>query len=221
MTTVVLDLAWDGSNAILASRTEPITPTLTGTLSAAESGADTLTSSGTALVSGSLAVAETDSDTFFAVGGNFVSGTVSAQETGDDTFAASGVGTIAGTLAASEAGADTFQASSGGYTITFAQAQLLSQIYLLHGLGSPLSVAPTSRAVAGLSQEITSLSGTVTIKTLTQESAVTTPVGTMLEELAALHGITVDLVVTPTSRAAGSISQIFTTVGSQTTVTRQ
>ena len=194
---------------------------VSGTLSAQESGNDTFAASGVVAIAGTIAASETGSDTFVSSGTVKVSGVVAASETGSDIAAFSGQIIVSGGLVSAESGADTFQASSGGYTITFAQAQLLSQIYLLHGLGSPLSVAPTSRAVAGLSQEITSLSGTVTIKTLTQESAVTTPVGTMLEELAALHGITVDLVVTPTSRTAGGISQAFTTVGSQTTVTRQ
>lgn len=220
MAFAILDLMRDGSYAILASQTEASAGT-TGTLSAQESGADSFAGSAAIAVIGNFVSTETGSDAFLAVGGNFVSGTAAASEVGSDLAAFSGQIIVSGGFATTESGEDTFQAGSGGYTITFAQAQLLSQIYLLHGLGSPLSVAPTSRAVAGLSQEITSLSGTVTVKTLAQESAVTTPVGTMLEELAALHGITVDLVVTPTSRAAGSISQIFTTVGSQTTVTRQ
>ena len=43
----------------------------------------------------------------------------------------------------------------------------------------------------------------------------------MLEELAALHGLTTQVVVTPTSRTAGSIVQAFTTTGKTTVVTRQ
>lgn len=200
MANAVLDLMRDGSNAILASQTEAIAGgAVAGTLTAAETGADTLAASGTIKISGIAA----------------------ASEAGSDLATFSGQIIVSGGFAATESGEDTFQAGSGGCTITFAQAQLLSQIYLLHGLGSPLSVAPTSRAVAGLSQEITSLSGTVTVKTLAQDPALAAPVGTMLEELAALHGLTVDLVVTPTSRTAGGISQAFTTVGSQTTITRQ
>lgn len=192
-----------------------------GTLSAQETGDDTFAASGSIAVSGTLTTAETGADTLAASGAIRISGLAAASEVGSDIAAFSGQIIVSGGFAATESGGDTFQAGSGGYTITFAQAQLLSQIYLLHGLGSPLSVAPTSRAVAGLSQEIISLSGTVTVKTLAQESALAAPVGTMLEELAALHGLTVDLVVTPTSRTAGGISQAFTTVGSQTTITRQ
>lgn len=192
-----------------------------GTLSAQETGDDVFAASGAIAVAGTLTAAETGADTLAASGAVKISGTAAASEAGSDLAAFSGQIIVSGGFAAAESGGDTFQAGSGGYTITFAQAQLLSQIYLLHGLGSPLSVAPTSRAVAGLSQEITSLSGTVTVKTLAQEPALAAPVGTMLEELAALHGLTVDLVVTPTSRTAGGISQAFTTVGSQTTITRQ
>ena len=43
----------------------------------------------------------------------------------------------------------------------------------------------------------------------------------MITELAALHGLTADLVVTGTQRTAGSIVQTISTSGTTTTVTRQ
>jgi hypothetical protein len=107
------------------------------------------------------------------------------------------------------------------YEITAAQATLLYQIYLLHGLDGPLVVGATQRAAPGLLQDIGEAGGTVTISTST---APTTPLrdpGLMIQELAALHGLTTTLSVTPTTRVAGTISQIFSTAGTTTTVTRQ
>jgi hypothetical protein len=46
-------------------------------------------------------------------------------------------------------------------------------------------------------------------------------VGSWIEALAALHGLTVPLVVSANKRSAGSISQAIAQVGSLTTVTRQ
>ena len=214
-----------------------------GTLAASEVGADSASSSGQLLVAGTLSATETGADTFTALGGNFVVGSLSASESGadsisvpgvvlvsggltasesgTDSFAAPGFVKVTGTVSASESGADTFQALAGSYSLTYAQAQLLSQIYLLHGLGSPLSVAPTSRTVAGLEQQVVSAGGEVTITTLAQDDSIAQSVGVMVEELAALHGITQPLVVTSTSRAAGAILQLFSSAGSTTTITRQ
>jgi hypothetical protein len=64
---------------------------ITGTLSAVESGADTLSAEGVARIAGELAATETGADTFSATGIVLVQGALAAVETGIDTFAASGV----------------------------------------------------------------------------------------------------------------------------------
>ena len=61
---------------------------------------------------------------------------------------------------------------------------------------------------------------TVTITTNSAPSLVG-DVGSWIEALAALHGLTVPLVVSANKRSAGSISQAIAQVGALTTVTRQ
>ncbi len=110
---------------------------------------------------------------------------------------------------------------SSSYAITAAQAKLLYEIYLLHGLESPLVVGSTSRVAGEVQQTVSETGSTVTVTTTaTPEFAVGDP-GLMIEELAALHGLTAPLVVSPTTRTAGTIQQAFSTSGSTTTVTRQ
>jgi hypothetical protein len=43
----------------------------------------------------------------------------------------------------------------------------------------------------------------------------------MIDDLAALHGLTADLTVSPTSRIAGAIQQVITASGAATVVARQ
>lgn len=107
------------------------------------------------------------------------------------------------------------------YTLTAAQAQKLHQIYLLHGLklGSPLTVGPNARSAGGVEQTLTG-SDPVTVHTTDAPIAGGLDVGLMIEELAALHGLGVDLTVTPTSRTAGSIEQSLQLQGASTVVTR-
>lgn len=107
------------------------------------------------------------------------------------------------------------------YTLTAAQAQKLHQIYLLHGLkaGSPLTVGPNARSAGGLEQTLTG-SDPVTVHTTDIPIVGGLDVGLMIEELAALHGLGVDLTVTPTSRTAGSIEQSLQLQGASTVVTR-
>jgi len=107
------------------------------------------------------------------------------------------------------------------YLITLAQAKLLFRMYLLHGLASPLVVGPTSRQAGDIEQSITAAGDAVTISTLAQPDYLDFDPGLMVEELAALHGLTVDLVVTPVTRTAGSIVQDMVLAGGVTTVTRQ
>lgn len=108
------------------------------------------------------------------------------------------------------------------YLITRAQARLLYQVWLLHGLeaGSPLTVSQTARMAGGLEQAVSESGGAVTIHTTAQPGAVGVDPGLAVEELASLHGIDVDLVVSATSRAAGSVEQGISQSGGVTTVTR-
>jgi hypothetical protein len=64
---------------------------ITGTLSAVESGADTLSAEGIVRIAGELAATETGADTLSATGIVLVQGALAAVETGIDTFAATGV----------------------------------------------------------------------------------------------------------------------------------
>jgi hypothetical protein len=106
--------------------------------------------------------------------------------------------------------------------ITRAQAQLLRRIHALHGLATaPLVVGPNARSAGDITQTISQAGQSVTISTTTADDVLLVDVGQMIEELAALHGITTPLTVTPTSRTAGAIVQSLATVGSVTTVTRQ
>lgn len=107
------------------------------------------------------------------------------------------------------------------YVITKAQALELYKVWLLHGLGSPLAVGATTRTAGAVEQTVSQSGSTVTVSTTGAPTTVVGNPGTMIEELAALHGLTADLVTTPTSRTAGSISQSFATSGATTTVTRQ
>ena len=187
-----------------------------GGMAATESGADTLASTGSVLVRGALAATEGGGDTFAAAGGVAVSGALAASETGSDTFAATGgisAPGITGSLAAQEGGSDAFAAAGAidaPVQITAAQALLLRQVWLLHGLGGFMSVTQTA-AEAG---------GTVTIETTARGDTLTGDVGTMIEELAALHGLTDPLTVTQTGRSAGAINQTISAAGSTTIVLR-
>ena len=111
------------------------------------------------------------------------------------------------------------QASS--YSVTPNQANLVYQLALLHGLvaNHPLHVSSTTRSAGPLAQTVSGLE-TVTITTSSAPSLVG-DVGSWIEALAALHGLTVPLVVSAYSRSAGPINQAITQVGSLTTVTRQ
>ena len=106
-------------------------------------------------------------------------------------------------------------------TITKAQALRLLQIHLLHGLAaSPLVVSASSRSAGAVEQLVTQSGTTVTISTTAAPSVFSGDAGALIDELAALHGLTADLIVTPTSRTAGAISQTLAQAGTTTTVTR-
>jgi len=151
-------------------------------------------------------------------------GTLAATETGSDTLSASGVVLVAGTMAATETGADTFAATGDTlfFTITGSQARRLLAIHLLHGLeiGNPLTVSATARQAGVVTQTVADAAGTVTVATTAGVSVFAGDPGLMIDELAALHGITAPLVVTASSRVAGSIVQSISTAGDVTTVSR-
>jgi hypothetical protein len=111
------------------------------------------------------------------------------------------------------------QASS--FSLTSVQANLVYQLALLHGLvaNHPLQVSSTTRSAGSLAQTVSGLE-TVTITTNSAPSLVG-DVGSWIEALAALHGLTVPLVVSANKRSAGLINQAITQVGALTTVTRQ
>lgn len=107
------------------------------------------------------------------------------------------------------------------YVITAAQARRLMEIHLLHGLGvSPLVVGSASREAGVVQQTVTQAGATVTVVKTAGVNTFAGDPGTMIDELAALHGLTADLIVTPTSRTAGALSQTLAQSGTTTTVTR-
>ena len=113
------------------------------------------------------------------------------------------------------------QQLSSTYPITLEQVRLLYSIYRLHGLAEPLNTSPTSREVASLLQSVSSAGASTVVETSSLPSDVPADPGLLIEELAALHGLTTPLTVTTTSRTAGTIVQSFSAVGSSITVTRQ
>lgn len=85
-----------------------------GALSASESGADTAALAGDVLVKGALAASESGNDSASFIGEGFVptaTGTLAASESGSDTASIAGKVYIAGTLSAVEGGLDGFAAS--------------------------------------------------------------------------------------------------------------
>ncbi len=94
----------------------PPSKTLAAILAARESGNDVVAISivtQTQSITGSLTAQETGLDQFQALGSGGIFGTMAAQETGLDQFQALGSGGIFGTMAAQEAGADTFSGAGG------------------------------------------------------------------------------------------------------------
>lgn len=196
----------------------------TGRLRATESGQDTFLSAGDVPIAGVASALESRDQTAIA-GKVLVEGALSVAETGADSAAATGLVIVEGALAASESGTDTAAATGAidaPFTLTPQQALLLRRLHQLHGLADPLVVGRASRRAGDLQQSVQENSvGEVTISTTAGHSTVTGSIGQMIEELAALHGLTAPLVVTATGRSAGGIVQSFSTAGTTTTVTRQ
>ncbi len=211
-----------------------------GAANVTETGTDTLDATGTDEIIGSMVAVEADHDTL-AASGTVVNaetvGTFDATESGTDTLSASGYEQTTGTFAATEL-PDTF----GGYVapgyiepgyvagvngtigatfeITGAQALLIRRLHQLHGLAGQLVVGRDSRQAGDLVQSITESGETVTIKTTDGNTTLSGDIGQMIEELAALHGLTADLVVKDTERRAGSIVQSIIQTNGVTTVAR-
>jgi hypothetical protein len=110
---------------------------------------------------------------------------------------------------------------AGSYSITADRALLIYQIALLHGLdpANPLTVSETTRQAGALSQ---SIAGTDSVTITTDSQApFSGDLDAWIDALAALHGLTVPLIVTSVSRNAGSVTQNIASVSGVTTVTRQ
>jgi hypothetical protein len=195
---------------------------VSGSVSATET-SDTATASGNVIVTGAAAASE-QADTASGNAKLIVSGAFAATETGQDSVAASGFIPTTGVLACSEEGADSATGTgtlNTTFEITGAQALLIRRLHQLHGLAQPLTVSATDRTAGDLSQSITETTAGVTISTTAGHDTVSGSIGQMIEDLAALHGLTEELTVTATTRQAGSIVQSFVTSGTTTTVARQ
>jgi hypothetical protein len=110
--------------------------------------------------------------------------------------------------------------AAANITITATQAQLLKQLHRLHGLSEPLTVSKTARTAGALVQEVVDSGGVVAISTTSPTTDYPIDVGLLIEELAALHALTVPLTVSNAGRSAGSVQQVITNDGTSTTVTR-
>lgn len=84
-----------------------LSPLVSGSMAATETGGDTAVATGTVLVTGAMSSAETGSDTGTATGAVLVTGLLTAVEAGGDTVAASGSVLVFGALDAEETGSDT------------------------------------------------------------------------------------------------------------------
>ena len=179
-----------------------------GSVSADLSGGYSVRSSVSADRSGTFSVrSEVSQD---LSGGWTVRGAVSSDRTGGYLIR----GSVSGDLPGSYQVGD-------GYSISPSQAALLYNLYRLHGLAEPLTVSPSLREVALLQQQVTSLGGATTIETLFLPTEAPLDPGLLIEELAALHGLTVPLTVTSEGRTAGTIAQSFSSAGNLTVITRQ
>ncbi len=213
----------------------------TGSGAVVEVAQDSAAGLGAVLVSVTGAAQELSADEAASLGQVLVRGQGAVVEQGDDVaLAGGGVVTVAGGYAnVVEQGADTvdgyvlpgyvepgFVAGVSGtvgtaFTITGAQALLLRRLCQLHGLLEPLLVGPTERRAGDLVQSVTEVGDAVTIATIGGHDTFQGQPGQMIEELAALHGLTAELTVTARGRQAGAVVQTFTSEGATTRVTRQ
>jgi hypothetical protein len=125
------------------------------------------------------------------------------------------VGTVDGSYTGSYSIGQAFELSSY-------EAQLLLQIYRLHGLasGNPLVVSSDYRYSGDLYQDLNQVGESIEIDTVAGLDYDGTNVRTMVQELAAIYGLIDPMTVTATGRVAGAIEQDFEIVNGVTTVTR-
>jgi len=153
-------------------------------------------------------------------------GGATAAATGVSGIGQAGALTLSGSAAVALTGAvgtglaGILSADNGvGVLITVAQANLIYESALLHGVvpGNLLTASATARSAGNLVQTV---SGTdpVTITTVSSDVLVG-DVGVWIDALAAVHGLTTPLVVTATSRDAGTLHQTIANDGTTTTVT--
>lgn len=192
---------------------------------AATSGVGIISASGGTSVNGTASLA--GASVAVGVGALVAAGAAQAVVTGASVLASSGAiaarGNAAGALqgAALIGTAGVVEADGGGFVISNARARLIYQLALLHGLdvSNPLTVSASGRSAGGLSQVV---SGTDTVTITTSAApAYSGDLDTWIDGLAALHGLTVPVVVTAASRSAGAISQAISTNSGITTVVRQ
>jgi hypothetical protein len=176
--TGTLSASETGSDTLAASGTVTASG-VTGTLSASETGSDTFVGSGQVIVQGTAAAAETGSDTLASAGTVLVQGTMSATETGSDTFAASGAGLTTGTLSATETGADT-AAVAGVVVVTGSLSAAESGADTVAASGTVLvsgSVSATETGLDTLAASGTASTGAAIGNVAVQESGADTFVG--------------------------------------------
>lgn len=188
----------DAGDTVSATAVVPVTATDT-----TQEGQDTLASA---------AVVPLSASTNYVEGGDTVSAQVSAFITAQITAVESG-DTLLGKF------------DNNTFILTSVQAQRLFNIALLHGLvpGAPLTVTQNNRSAGPIQQSVsTAVAGSISTVTVSTTSMAPTDwdVGKWINDLAALHGITTDLIVTPTSRTAGTIFQTMDNDGTDTVVER-
>lgn len=213
----------EGADTAAASGNVSTLPAV-GALAATE-GEDVGAATGRVLVQGSAAALELG-DAAGITGAVLVQGSASGTEAADALAAAGEVrdAPATGELAASENSDSATAAGTVGtlsLSITAEQALLLQQVAQLHGLLQPLTVSPTQRVAGDVVQQVVEAAGVVTISTTGRSDTLHADPGAMIEQLAALHGITAPLVVSATQRSAGAIVQAIAATPQATTVTRQ
>ena len=153
-------------------------------------------------------------------------GSLAAVESADTASAAGDVrdAPATGDLAASETSDSATASGTVGtlsLSITAEQALLLQQVAQLHGLLQPLTVSPTQRVAGDVVQQVVEAAGAVTITTTGRSDTLHANPGAMIEQLAALHGLTSPLQVTATARIAGALVQRIESAGGTTRVRLQ
>jgi hypothetical protein len=144
-----------------ATVTSIATSSVTGTLSATETGSDTLVSTGKVTVQGSLAATETGADTLASTGKVIVQGSLAATEAGTDTLVSTGKVIVQGTLSATEIGSDTL-ASTGDVIVKGALAATETGADTLASTGDVIVQGSLSATESG--SDTSTISGKVIVQ---------------------------------------------------------